>query len=373
MSRIKTIYSNQVLYAGPSPATGAQASGDIKKINNLQSLGNSFTYSLEDINIYGSLAAKERVNLEGADVSLDFSYYLTDFQNEVNLGFAVGSDINAISYFLTKTQEDRNYYRYVAPEGYDAVGLANSSGAVMGIGNGFLSSYGLALQVGDFPTATVGVSALNANAVLDGVAQETPAVDPQTGRQLSGTFTLESPISDNPAGKPTIIKPGDVVVEFSNDDAGAFQALGDLIVQNVSLDFDLNLEPIRKLGSRLPVSRDLTPPIQVNVGVEALMADLVENNLVDFLCDEPATDITVSLYDNSCDAGGPTQDPEDIFAKIIIKNAKLTSQDLSGTIGPNDTVSLQFQSQIGGPNDTENGLFMSGVTGYAGGSGISST
>lgn len=373
MSRIKTIYSNQVLFAGPSPATGAQASGDIKKINNVQSLGNSFTYALEDINVYGQLAAKERINMEGAEVALDFSYYLTDFENENNLGFAVGSNINAISYFLNKTEEDRNYFRYIAPEGYDAVGLANSSGAVMGIGNGYLSSYGLSLQVGDFPTATVSVTALNANAVVDGVAEETPAVDPETGRQLTGTFTLPSPIPDSPAGKPTIIKPGDVVVEFSNDAAGVFQALSELIVQNVSVDFDLNLEPIRKLGSRLPIARDLTPPIQVNVGVEALMNDLQENNLVDFLCSEPSTDITVSLYDNSCDAGGPTQDPEDIFAKIIIKGAKLTSQDLSGTIGPNDTVSLQFQSQVGGPNDTDNGLFMSGVTGYAGGSGISSS
>jgi len=365
MARIRTIYGNEALLVGPSPATGAQPATGIKRIHRVQTLGNTFDYGLETVNEYGKANAIDRINLEGTTNTVEFSYLAVDFENEKNLGFTIGSNTSAIADILNKSQDDRNYYRFVAPEGLDAEGLAASAGAVMAVGNGFLSSYSFEAAVGAFPTATISVSGLNTATYLNGVAQDTPAVDPTTGRKAAGAFTLPT-IAAPSDSKPTVIQPGGVKVVFSNPDAGVFQSLApnDLIVQSASVSFDLNLEEIRGLGSRLVVSREVEFPVDVTVTIEALMSDLQEANLVNLLCEEEPTDITINLYTSDCDEDGPVLD--DIYAKIIVKNTKITNQDLSGTIGPSHTVSMTFLGQIGAANDSGNGVSFSGVYGYSG-------
>lgn len=365
MARTRIIYNNEALLAGPSPATVAHDTGNIKRLQRVQSVGGSFDFSLEDINEYGKLAAIDRKNIDGISAPLEFTYLLTDFENEVNLGFNIDSGVSALAFFLDGSQEDRNYFRAFADEGLDAEGLAPAEVAVMGVGNAFLSSYSIEAAVGSFPTVSVSVEGLNAASYLDGVAQDIPAVEPTTGRKAAGTFTLPT-IPAASAGKPTAIRPGDVRVIFSNTDAGAFQDLtqGEINIQNFSMNFDLSLEAINSISSRLPVSREITYPLDVSVSIESLLSDLEPLNLVDLLCTEEPTDITVNFYNDNCDAGGPALD--EIYAQVVIKNAKLTSQDLSGSIGPNHTASFEFSSQVGAANDTENGVFMSGVIGYSG-------
>ena len=351
--------------AGPSPATGVHSTGNIKRIHRVQSVGGSFDLSLEDINEYGKLAAVDRKNIEGINAPLEFTYLLTDLENEKNLGFNIDSGQSALALFLNGTQEDRNYFRVFADEGLDAEGLAASEVAVMGVGNGYLASYSVEASVGSFPTVSVSVEGLNVASYLDGVAQNIPAVVPTTGRKASGTFTLPT-IPASSAGKPSAVRPGDVRVIFSNTDAGVFQSLAtaEINIQSFSMNFDLNLESIGSISSRLPVSREISYPLEVSVSIESLLADIQPTNLVDFLCQDEPTDITVNFYNDNCDADGPSLD--EIYAQFVIKNAKLTSQDLSGSIGPNHTASFEFTSQVGAANDTANGVFMSGVTGYSG-------
>jgi hypothetical protein len=367
MSRLRTIYNNEALLVGPSPSTGTHSTGNIKKLHRVQSIGNSVEVSLENINEYGKMAAIDRMNLDGGTNSLEFSHLNVDFENELNLGFVISSSSSAIGNIANKTSNDKNYFRYVAPEGVDAVGSSAAAGAVLALGNGFIGSYSFEAAVGSFPTSTVGVQGLNTASYPSGSTQALPSVDPSTGRKASGTFTLPT-IPESSAAKPSVIRPGDVKVTFSNPAAGLFQTLDSTLnVQSASFNFDLNLEPLNKLGSRLAVSREIQYPIDIQISVEALMGDLTANTgLVDFLCNSPSTDITIDLYKSTCDSGGPTYTAADIFAKFTIKKAKLNSQDLSGSIGPSDTVSMQFTSQVGASNDTVNGLFFSGVTGYNG-------
>lgn len=363
--RIRTIYNNEALLVGPSPATGAHTTGNIKRIHRVQTLGSSFDFALENVQEFGKLAAIDRVNTEGINAANEFSYLVTDFENEKNLGFVVNSTSNALGDFLNGSQEDRNYFRVVAPDGLDADGLVPASGAVMALGNGFIASYGMEIGVGSFPTATISVEGLNMSTHVDGVSEPIPAVNPTTGRKASGTFTLPTVPSPS-AGKPSVIKPGDAKVTFSNTNAGAFQSLAaaTINIQSASVNFDFNLEAIRALGSRLPISREITYPVEVQISIEALQNDLVAYNLVDLLCDEPVTDITIDLYNDNCDSDGPALD--EIYAKLIIKNAKLSSQNYNASIGPNNTVTMEFTSQVGAANDTSNGIFFSGVIGYSG-------
>ena len=365
MARIRTIYNEEALLAGPSPATGVHTTGNIKRINRVQSLGMTSEIPLENVNEYGKLAAIDRVNRGGINSTVQFSYLVTDFENEFNLGFNVNSTQSAVSNFLNKTADDRNYFRVVAPEGTDAEGTPASGVAVLAVGNGFLTSYSFEAAVGAWPTSTVNVAGLNMTSHLDGVAEPLPAVDPTTGRKASGTFTLPT-IPAASAGKPSVIQPGDVKVTFSNPSGGIFQTLNQnsININSIGFDFDLNLENIEGLGSRLPKDKTITFPVNINVRMESLFSDLVAANLVDTLCTPQPTDITIDLYNSNCDSSGPALD--NIFAKIIIKNAKIDNEDLSGSIGPNDTVTMNFTSQIGAVNDTANGVFFSGVYGYSG-------
>lgn len=374
MSRTRTIYNNEVLLVGPSPATGTHSTGNIKKLHRVQSIGNSDEIPLQNVNEYGSMAAIDKINIEGPTASLEFSYFLTDFENELALGFDINSTASAIGSIAARTSDDRNYFRYVAPEGYDAVGLGPTDGAVFGVGNGFIASYSVEAAVGSFPTVSVSVQGLNSASYVNGSAKALPAVDPETGRKASGTYTLPNIVASN-AAKPSVIKPGDVKVTFSNPNAGLYQALDTTLnIQNINVGFDLNLEAQRRLGSRLAFSRDIQYPIDVNLSVEALMGDLTASTgLVDFLCNEPETDITIDFYKSSCDASGPTTAAADLFAKIIVKNARLTSQNLNGSIGPSHTASMQFSAQVGAANDSVNGIFFSGVTGYSGSTPLKSS
>jgi len=47
-------------------------------------------------------------------------------------------------------------------------------------------------------------------------------------------------------------------------------------------------------------------------------------------------------------------------AGYTLKNAKVESESVSSSIGPNKTVDLTFSLTIGGPEDTTNNVFFSG-------------
>ena len=52
--------------------------------------------------------------------------------------------------------------------------------------------------------------------------------------------------------------------------------------------------------------------------------------------------------------------PKPVVCNYIAKGLKLDSQSFSQSIGDNQTVTLDFTSQIGGPSQKSKGIFMSG-------------
>jgi len=49
-----------------------------------------------------------------------------------------------------------------------------------------------------------------------------------------------------------------------------------------------------------------------------------------------------------------------VMAKFALRGAKIISQEFSSDIDSNKTVTLTFETQVGGPQDTANGLFING-------------
>lgn len=363
MARNRTIYNVLALYASQVTATGMQTgANDIKQLSRVQSFDEDFTRNFTDVNQFGNLAAIDRIEVENPDVTANFSYYLTNGENEKNLGLNVyksgtpKSDLrSSISGLLTKVTDEKNYYLLIAEEGQDAAGFAGTKSGVIGVGNGFLTSYSVNAAVGEIPTADVGIEGLNvrvygnvtANAVI-------PAINPVDGTNLNNRFyRLPQATSITGASIPTALQPGDIVFSLTSNDVIGFDG-ADLKVQDFTLSFDLARTPLQKLGNRFAFSREIDFPVTATLEVNAEVGDLANGNLADILCSETEKEFVISMKRDGCDADKPTA------LAYVFKGATLVSQSFSSAIGDNATMTASYEVQLGGPQDVDKGIFISG-------------
>jgi hypothetical protein len=361
MARNRIIYQSEALYAGPSPATGnhftaGNAGGNkVNQLHRIQTANYSFNIARTDVNQFGELAAIDRVILESPTVSLDFSYILNSFANEELLGFGpLDTDqVSCISGILNKTADERNYFIRTVSEGTDAlgVGTAGANQNVIGIGNGFVTSYSTEASVGNFPTVTVNVEALNMQFDAGVTGNYIPAVVPADGSKITGVLYALNPVESSVgATGVSALRPGDITLDLGYAEGGA--SISDAKIQSYTLSFDLAREPLQKLGSKFAFAREITFPVTVNLSVDALLGDLTTGNLADIITNDKNYDLSVAIKHPT---DGSTQ------VKYFLKRAKLDSQEFSSSIGDNKSVTLNFSAQIGGPNQNDRGLMMSGV------------
>jgi hypothetical protein len=381
MPRNRIIYQSEALYAGPAPATGyhygtftAGIGGNtntpdqnvnlVKELQRIQTANYSFNVDRTDVNQFGQLAAIDRVILTSPTVSLDFSYILGNLSNEYNLGFTVisgntDSSISAISGILNGTQDERNYFIRTVPEGNDAVGYTDATSGnngVIGIGNAFVSSYSTEGSVGNFPTASISVEGLNMNFQKALSGNFVPAVNPVNGSALANYYQLPATVQNVGIGSGNAIsalRPGDITLDIQAQTGVGGVDTTVMNIQSYNISFDLGRTPIQRLGNRFAFTRPIDFPLTVNLSVDAQVADMVTGNLANLVNDDSLT------YSPSVTIKSPS-DSTLTMAKFKIKGAKLVSQEYSSDIGSNKTVTLTWQSQVGGPQDTNNGLFING-------------
>lgn len=365
MARKRIIYQSEALYAGP---TGA----DPSQIHRVQDVSHSVEVARTDVNEFGKLAALSREVIEVPTVSLDFTYYTVDGHNESTLGLDVDGlnaqvgEINCISSIMQNTAAEKNYYILTVPEGEDASkGTQNyttqqhNENGVIGVGNGFMTSYTLDASVGEIPSCSVSVEASNLRFDTSSSGIQDPAINFTDGTAVDKN-DIVIPMSSTGTLSAAAIRPGDITVDFGTDlleQGGAIlpgmtTSDGVSCVQSVSLDLPLSRTPLQCMGSLFPKSRELDLPINASMTVSANLADIASGTLSDLLCSEGRKrDISITMK-NRCGEG--------TSVVYTIKGAQLDSQSMSSSIGDNKTVDLTFSTQLGGPTDTENGIFISG-------------
>ena len=363
MARNRTIYNVLALYASQVTATGIQTgANDIKQLSRVQSFDEDFTRNFTDVNQFGNLAAIDRIEVENPDVTASFSYYLTNGQNEDNLGLNVyGTGTNkedlrsCISGLLTKATDEKNYYLLIVEEGNDAAGYVGSKSGVIGVGNGFLTSYSVNAAVGEIPSADVEIEGLNVRVYGNiGATNVVPAINPVDGTNLTGTFfSLPYAQTITGANIPTALQPGDIIFSVPTGGTLGFNEL-DLKVQDFTLSFDLARTPLQKLGNRFAFSREIDFPVTATLELNAEVGDLADGNLADILCGETEKEFTISMKKPGC---GTTKGTALAY---VFKGAKLVSQSFSSAIGDNATMTATYEVQLGGPQDTAKGIFISG-------------
>ena len=384
-NRNRVIYQSEALAVGPTSATGQHfkqfAAESIYSGANLltglyriQNCNYSFNISRTPVNQFGELAAIDRVILDTPTVNLSFGYLLANAWNERALGLVVDGTLPALSGILNRVQDDKNYFLKITPEGSDAVGNSVNTvdTAVVGFGNGYLTSYSTKAAINSFPMVDIGVTALNMT-FATGTSGTLPAITPADGTRITQyNYDFPTVVSSPGTGLLDVsaLRPGDILIDLrqrdADDEANLSNAtavystagvnISNAKIQSYNLSFSLGREPLQKLGSKFAFSREITFPIDVSLSLDAIVGDLTTGTLSDFINCDQSYDITISLKQPVCPGNA-----QPVMMRYALRNARLNSQSFSSSIGSNKTVSLEFASQIGGPSQSTVGLFMSGV------------
>jgi hypothetical protein len=366
MSTTRVFYQVLNLYNSPTPATGfmfttgsnnaftGQNSGFnlIQQFQRIQTVSDSFNISRTDINQLGQLAAVSREIINAPTVSLEGSYYLADFSNERKLGLYVSGNQSALTNLLNKTQDEKNYFIAVAPQGQDQIGWTGQS-QVFQITNGFLSSYSAEGAVGGVPTANFTIQGLNWATSTGSVNQVLQAVDQSNGQVVANRlFSLPIGVSGL-SNTVSALRPADITVSIGNASIGMIAS--DIKLQSFNVSFDLNRQDLQRLGTRFAYSKEIQFPVTCSASISAYYGDLTTGALSDMLCNDVPYNITIQLADPTCTGGG------NVACEYKLLGMKIDSQSFAAQ-GVGDlasTVTINYSTQLGGPNSTI-GLYLSG-------------
>jgi len=378
MPRIRTIFNAEQLFVGPTPSTGyhyqdngvgflATGGTVIQQLNRVQNTSFSASTPRKDVYQFGELGAIDRLIVDSPNVNLQFSYLVPNFANERAMGFTISSGLigeaTAISGFITKTSDDKNYFIKVYPEGQDAIDNSITGGFyILGFGNMAVSSYSAEGAVGDFPKATVQLQGLNMK--FDSwTGLNVPSVNPTDGTAVTTVkFALPTGTTD-PTGLSktnySVLQPGDVNVSIANYGEG-FIDTNDWKVQNYQVSFDLSRTAINKLGSKFAVSREIDTPINASVRLTAIVGDYATGSISTNILRNTPYDITIAVAKPAFSYGVAVADPGTAI-QYKLRTAYLDSQEYSLDIGGNKQVTLNFTCPISGPSDKSRGIFFSGL------------
>jgi hypothetical protein len=346
----------------------------IEQLKRVQSANYSFTINRQDINQFGHLGRLDSVVLESPTVSLDYSYYLTDGENERLLGMITDGSLQSLSGMMTRTQNEfgNNYFILTVPEGRDAVLgdqiVADANKTVIGLGNSYITDYSIEASVGSFPTVSVTAEGMNIKSDVGTDWKINPAIDPTDGT-LTCNSCFKLPPSATGDGQ-SVLKPGDITIDLKNASLISKQISGDSIgygsedkgsahIQSFTLSTPMGRTDLQRLGSSYSYAKEIDFPITCTLTVNALVADLKDGNLLEILCAEKF-DLSIKMQNPQCPIKCEPNSQEEAIV-INFNQAVLDSESFSSAIGDNKTVDLTFTTQIGGPEEKLQGVFISGV------------
>ncbi len=346
MPRKKTLSASKILFVGQVPPTAAHPSSGIKELFGLQSFGSTFSLNSEPIKVLGSIAPISYETTESPNIEFSFDYLSTNFDNEQRMGLVVHGSSGAFSRILNG-EDERNYFMLTAAEGVDAVGANPANTPCVGYGNAVLNSYEFSAAVGDYPKVSATFLALNAKSYSDSTSEVLPSIS------ASNTFTL--PVASGNIGRDAILRPQDIQVQVSTI-SGIFYDLSDVCLNSASIKIDFNREPRKCAGSKYPISRKPTYPINVNFSFEFEAPQLVTGSLENFFCNTGSYNAFLTARRPSCYASGGSQE-----INFDLRGLRFISQSESVALGGDGTnVTINMITSLGSAYDSLSNLFLNG-------------
>lgn len=361
MPRNRVIYQSQALFAAPTGENMITAASH--SLRRVQSCNYNFSITRQDINQYGELAAIDRLILQEPTVTVDMSYYFepTGF-NEGHLGLRTNAvtgsgDANTndhmLDYIISSGTgyNQKNIYVLISDPGIDANDPDKMSGAVVegiiGIGNAFLTSWSLESSVGAIPTVSCAFE--GQNIVFTGGTSYSignPAVDDGVDKSATTVNIDDGAGLFNPANEVSAVRPGDITLMLGTSGTDNVPMIGldesDLKIQSATVAMTIGREPIRKLGKAFAFAREITFPINCTLSVNAIVGDTAAGKLYTLMTNNGDS---AKYYCELKLVGYQGSTAHTSY--VMLKGAKLDSQNFTSSIGPNQTVTMEFSAQIG--------------------------
>tara|TARA_R110000803_G_scaffold193756_1_gene256744 strand:+ start:15140 stop:16702 length:1563 start_codon:yes stop_codon:yes gene_type:complete len=362
-SRNRVIYQSESIYV----------SDDVLSTSNLnhceliriQTSDYGFTMNKTDVNQYGLVARIDSI-LDLPTVNFDLSYYLSDGFNEKALGFNIDESYQ----FAKKHIENNggfNFYVITSKEGSDSASLEFGDDiSIIGVGNAYINNYSVDLSVGSLPTVNISCEGSNINSLNTVVSGEgfwgtdifadIASIDMETAKPNESIASLFPPFNTGDNG-PTALRPGDITLQFqgfgdqTNGEAiSKISGDGSFHLQSANLSLPMPREELRRLGTKGIFARVMEYPIRANLSVNAILSNIETANLAEYVrgCDEPGLNNNISISATDCEKNNA-------ITWTLIKPL-LVSESFSSNIGPNKSVDLVFEVEIGDIEDISVGL-----------------
>ena len=373
MSRNKVIYQSESVFV--SKSLDSRFDFDHNELRRLQGANYGFTMNRTDVNQYGKVGRIDSINLELPTVNFDMSYFLGDGYNEEVLGFNTDENYQFAKSHL-EVSSGRNFYVVTSEEGIDSTSLdIGDNYSMIGIGNAFLTDYSVDLSVGSLPIVNLQYQCSNINSINGSVEGEgfwvsslsgsIASIDLDKGKAHEGPVILSRP-SNTGQGGPTALRPGDITLNFEgfnseNQDSETISILsgnGSFHLQSANLSIPLSRSELKRFGSKGAYARVLDYPIKATLTVNSILSNLESVDLAESIrvCSDSSTDNNVSILAKDCE-GSPA---------IIwnLKKPQVISERFSSNIGPNKSVDIVFEVEIGDSEDTSIGITCSGASDF---------
>lgn len=364
MATVRQFYQGLSFSLSPSPATGFMfhtgfndvytgANSGFNLIENLsrvQSITDGLSQDRTTVNQAGQLSYISQEITQPPTVNCGATYYVADLSNERKIGFNVSGQ-GALQYILDQTQATKNAFVGLAPQGQDAIGWTGEQQVRM-FSNVQLASWSTEGSVGNIPTTTVAFQGLNYATYTGSVNQELLAIDiGNDGEYVTNKrFTLPV-ITSGINNTVAALRPVDISLDIG--DAAIGLLVSDLKAQSFSINTDLNIQPLNKLGSLFPYAIVPTFPVPVNCSVSFYFGDMITGSYKDVICSDSPKNIRIQI-NNPCSS---TEAVAYEVRGVKIASQSFDSQDIGSIAG---VVNISYVGAIGGPTDTRVNLLMSG-------------
>ena len=333
-----------------SPWTDGGTTNLVKQIHRVNNIGAwGFTKNGQFLNQLGTYDPIGYGEPSNRTANLQFSYYLTDYYNESNLGFALadsGTSEHMLSHMFTPEGFPKNYFILTREDHRDANYSTSSGTKVHAFGDGVLTNYSVNAAINNFPTANVQVECLNY--LVDDFNAGDWVTNPCTYEGRSeDLFFLPNPQPNHSVSQPKVLHPGDISINISNDFLGISKKT--ILVQSFNFNLPLPRRAYYKFGKRNPESRTVVRPATYSCSLEFYVRDLVTGNLAsESFCATTGYDIDL-LFKN---CSGESK------LAYSFRNLFLESIDNAQEGNTRQRTTVNFISQFGEDNNLDYGAYL---------------
>lgn len=359
---------NRVIYQSESIHVSNDIDGslvtDHDELIRIQDASYGFTMNRTDVSQYGLASRIDTIHLDMPTVNFDLSYYLGDGFNERALGFNIDESAQFVKGHLELGGE-KNFYITTSEEGLDSVDLQlGDSYSLMGIGNAFLTDYSVNMSVGSLPVVSLTYEASNinsSNGVVSGdgfwdtdVSGSTASIDIEKGIPYDKNIKLYTPKNTGNNG-PTALMPGDISLNFNDfvdPTISNISGEGSFHLQSAVLSIPLPRTELKRMGSKSAYARPIDYPVKATLTTNSILSNTKTVELAEQVKRCSLSNNNISISAKNCDGKGAIN--------WTLLKPLLKSERFSSNIGPNKSVDLVFEVEIGDSLDITRGIICSG-------------